>query len=69
MSDVMTSESVVVATATKINPTSPLGDIPIPIREVFMPLPTAPNAETYFPTNANKLTNIPYKKTSNEASV
>ena len=63
------SDSVVVATATNINPTSPLGDIPIPMRDVFKPLPIAPRADTYLPTNAKRLTSIPYKNTSREAKV
>ena len=69
ISSVIIEDNVVVATATKISPTSPLCYIPIPIKEVLNPLPIAPRAETYFPTNANKLTNIPYRKISNEANV
>ena len=69
ISPVIMSDNVVVATATNISPTSHLGDIPIPIKEVFNPLPIAPRAETYLPTNANRLTSIPYKNTSSEAKV
>ena len=69
ISPVIMSDSVVVATATNISPTSPLGDIPIPIKEVFNPLPIAPRADTYLPTKAKRLTNIPYQNTSREAKV
>lgn len=37
----------------KISPTSPLGTMPKPIKDLLTPLPAA-NPETYFPTNATK---------------
>ncbi len=55
--------------AIKIKPTSPLGAIPIPITEVFIPFPIAPIAETYFPIKAKKLINKPSKNISKDARI
>ena len=69
ISSLITADKVEVATATKINPTSPLGAIPIPITEVFIPFPIAPIAETYLPIKARKLINNPIKNTSKDARI
>ena len=59
----ITADRVVVATATKIKPTSPRGAIPIPITDAFIPFPIAPSAETYLPAKANMLIAAPTTKT------